>query len=149
MPKPEATMPKVLMERTCVRCETVKPSSLFRINAAGKHTAWCESCRLDTAERYKIEADLVEMAHALYVLELANIKEARTVSGNNVAAGKESRAALALLETEIRRFETQRIHRLQYHAGKIALDCRNQFYGLVKMAPPEITVPGEELVAGF
>lgn len=137
----EETEEKPATERTCVRCARTKPEALFRLCPAGTRTAWCEVCRQEAAKRYKVEEDLVELAHALYVLEITYRNEAKVVAAANVAAGRESQGLLAHLETRIREFERQRLHRIAYHVGRLVMEYRNTFYASVNMAPPEVEIP--------
>lgn len=62
----EARLPQ---QGHCVRCQITKPANLFRKDAAGRLTTWCESCRIEKAKAWGVEEDEIELAYFLYAFE--------------------------------------------------------------------------------
>ncbi len=136
MSKPDEFSP--MREAQCVRCRALKPVNLFRMNAAGTRTAWCETCRQEAAKKWGIDEDMVEFAAAVYVYEATLRNEALVVVRANVAAGIESEAMARQLETDLRRYDGQKTHRIPYRMGTFLLKYRQDFYAAISMVPPEI-----------
>lgn len=129
---PEAEDHRNTREGLCVACRELKPASLFRKNAAGALTAWCESCRMEKAKKWKIEEDHVELAHALFVLEEGFKSEAL------MAARVTGHAAEVALAQGLRIYELNRTLRIPHTLRRLIKDARNHFYAVVGMVAPSL-----------
>lgn len=125
----------------CLRCRRILPLSAFMRDATGDHTAWCQVCREELAKIWGVDADLIELVRALYVLEVAAQKEAEATAQARAHQGQAEEGAMKAIRDRIHRHHMIRHARIRTRVNDIVRNQREMFFVGIGMVPPETVVP--------
>jgi hypothetical protein len=132
--------PRNALQGLCVRCRELKPAALFRKNAAGSRTAWCESCRVAKAKAWGVDEDLIEFAHFLYTLEEGFKTEAKMVARAHGPAAEKALAGSLHVQ------DMNRPMRIPHRVSTFVEAYRQDFYRRMGLDAPTLS-PAETVVA--
>jgi hypothetical protein len=124
----------------CVNCERLLPGSNFRRDAAGRRTAWCETCRAKAAARWIVEPDQVEAVYALYVLEQTWKAEAEAVVQLRIQQGQDRPHDLQALQNRIAGYDRIRFTRIPGRLRAFHAESREAWYRGISMDVPVVAV---------
>ncbi len=142
--KEPAPEPRDGNQGICLKCRRILPLSAFMKDATGNPTAWCEVCREGIAKAWGVDADLVEMVRALYVLEEGMKREAVSVMQAKMLLGQAVEADAAALRNRIHNHHLIRHARIRSRVHDIIQAQREMFFAGIGMPVPEVVIPGPQ-----
>lgn len=125
----------------CVKCRAELPHGNFLIDAANNQTAWCNVCRLAAAEKWGVDADLVELTYGLYLVEQRTKAEIRLIVSTQVNEGQEPGQASKNLEIAIRHQDSVKHHRVSTFLNEVLTLYRLDYFNAVGVTPVESLAP--------